>query len=327
MCLWFLILTALLLPCASSLALKKHGTKNVRDTVRDIHHHQQQHHQHHCADTANVNISRRNALMLGGSIGSSTFLFPPVAVAANDEQQNQLKLSDLLTSLQKVPTFCIVNSKNGAAYMLYKPGEGFAKGYAFFDYSGAQAVLTNAQETAEKGGYGDVWKDATLTSIPADIAARLTLAPRQRTSQKDTTPGATSTSILSFVPSEKERNSAMKMEKSFKEQGKCPVFYLSEFRDDNGKQLLYFNAKTLIEDWNKQSGVENGESNAERKIPPRIQVLDLVTIFQYVLRGRASELPFSTNGAVFVPEAEALKKAADLKAAGMATYNTERMIV
>ena len=60
---------------------------------------------------------------------------------------------------------------------------------------------------AKEKGYADVWEGATVTTIPLDIAVRLSLKKRQRTSQKtqvlDTLlmviPGAVRTNVVVLV--------------------------------------------------------------------------------------------------------------------------------
>lgn len=93
-------------------------------------------------------------------------------------------INALLDRLHDIPTFCIV-SPQGAAYMVYKSEQNMAVGYAFATFRGALAVLSDAQRTAAEKGYSEVWKDATITTIPLDIAVRLSLKKRSRTSQKD----------------------------------------------------------------------------------------------------------------------------------------------
>jgi len=67
--------------------------------------------------------------------------------------------------------------------MVFKNDQAMAVGYAFTTFSGALAVLGDAQRNAkEKGYYESVWKDATITTIPLDIAVRLALKKKKRTS-------------------------------------------------------------------------------------------------------------------------------------------------
>ena len=249
----------------------------------------------------------------------------PTSVQATEtsttsSDENTLTVQTILQALRTVPTFCIVNDE-GAAYMLYKPNEGFAKGYAFMTYEGADAVLKDALVTAEKGGYSNTWSTATVTVVPADIAMRLTLQPRERTSQKD----QKSSSILFLIPGASDREAALQIDKSkFSDQGKVPIFYLDTYRNDQGVLPLYFNPRDLIADWQRSTDADSST------IPPRIQVIDLVTLFGLVVRGRATEVPavLRNNPLVFVPNAEAVQKAKELQRSGnLAPYKLDRMIV
>jgi hypothetical protein len=270
-------------------------------------------------DRTRPNVSRRDSFMIG-SAAATAFLAPLASNAAESttEEASSLTVANILQGLRSIPTFCIVNAE-GAAYMLYKPGEGFAKGYAFVTYEGASVVLKDAIETAEKGGYADTWKTATVTTIPADIAMRLTLQPRQRTSQKD----QTASTVLFLIPGASDRDAAVQMDRKFNDQGKVPLFYFDGFKRPNGSFPMFLNPLDLVDAWKKQ---QDSDSTA---IPPRIRVIDLVTLFQYVLRGRADELPAAirTKQLVFVPTAEMLAKADELKAKGLVPYKLDRMVV
>ena len=316
-------------------------------------------------------VSRRNALFVGSTVATITtvgnLIFPSICIgattsvgtstsfassssssttnmllaAAEQDQQKQeqqgVQAQELLQSLRSVPTFCLVNSE-GAAYMLYKQGRSgtFAKGYAFTTFSGALAVLGDAKRTAEKEGYEQVWKDATVTTIPADIAIRLIFQPRERTSQKD---GIKANSDISLVPGAQERDAAIQLDDKFQDQSKVPLFYFDGLRLKDGSIPLYFNPRDLLQEWKQQQQQQqNGndmEKTATTLIPPRIQVVDLVNMFQYVLRGRGNEVPVlsssssSSSGGkiVFVPSTEAVEVANDLKRKGLVPYKTDRMII
>ena len=203
--------------------------------------------------------------------------------------------------------------------MLYKADQGFAKGYAFLTYEGADVVLKDALQTAEKGGYADTWKTATITTIPADIALRLTLQPRQRQSQRE----QSANSVLFLIPGAADRDAALQIDKNkFKDQGKVPLFYLETFRNDQGALPLYFNPRDLVQDWQRRTGSTDA-------VPPRIQCIDLVTMFGYVVRGRAAELPpiLQSNDLAFVPNAQVVKKAKELQTAGLVPYKLDQMMI
>ena len=141
-------------------------------------------------------ISRRDALLLGPSIAVTSSLALPRASCAAATTSEATTVPELLTRLKGVPTFCIVN-KDGAAYMIVKADERIAKGYAFTTYQGAKVVLEDAQKTATEKGYGELWQDATITTIPADAAVRLSLTKKERISQKE----QSLDTILSVIPS------------------------------------------------------------------------------------------------------------------------------
>lgn len=74
----------------------------------------------------------------------------------------------------------------------------------------------------------------------------------------------------------------------------------------------------LVAAWNRQH--PGGEP-----LPP-VQVIDLVGVFENMLRGRANNYLPSTN-LVFVPNEETLLVARELKSKGLAPYNPDRMII
>jgi hypothetical protein len=143
-------------------------------------------------------ICRRDAFLVGpaAAVAAIATALPRASQAASTETNGITSVPELLSRIRVVPTFCIVDP-NGAAYMLVKQDERMAKGYAFTTFSGAKIVLEDAQKTATEKGYGEVWQDATITTIPADAAIRLSLTKKERFSQKD----QSLDSILSIIPS------------------------------------------------------------------------------------------------------------------------------
>lgn len=274
------------------------------------------------SDAASLSSS---CVRLAALVASATLAALPGAGAVQAAETtassslSTLTVQSILQALRNVPTFCIVNDQ-GAAYMLYKANEGFAKGYAFLTYDGADVVLKDALTTAEKGGYAETWKTATITTIPADIALRLTLQPRKRQSQRE----QSANSVLFLIPGAADREAAMEMDRiKFQEQGKVPLFYLETFRNDAGALPLYFNPRDLVQDWQRQS------TGDDKAIPPRIQVIDLVTMFGFVVRGRTAELPaiVQSNPLAFVPHGENVQKAKELQAAGLVPYKLDQMMI
>ena len=261
--------------------------------------------------------SRRKTLSMIGSVSSVTMLLPTESQAATPED-DVVTLEGLTKSLRSVPTFCIVGS-DGSAYMLYKPGDtGYARGFAFTTFPGALAVLGDAQRAAEKGGYSDIWKGATITTIPADIAVRLALQPRDRSNQRN---DQKYTSIIGVIPGIDERDAALKLDDKYKKDGsKVPLFYFDNYKLDNGSTPLYFNPQALVDDWKARQ-----QSDSDQ-IPPRIRVIDLVALTQYVLKGRSNELPFRGN-LVFVPTKETMEMAKKIREDGAVPYQMDRMII
>jgi hypothetical protein len=159
--------------------------------------------------------SMAQALLVGGTAWSASFhparasavvvvvvepvAPPPSAALSSNEQVNAL-----LQKLHDIPTFCIVRSDTGAAYMAYQSDLNMAIGYAFATFPGALAVLKDAQSAAQQKGYFETWEMATITTIPLDIAVRLALKKRSRTSQKSQSldtllqviPGAVRTNVV-----------------------------------------------------------------------------------------------------------------------------------
>jgi hypothetical protein len=261
--------------------------------------------------TSNTNhrmttTSRRELLLIGTAL--PVLLSMPSPAAAEDSTTQSL-----LDSLRSVPTFCLVNPE-GAAYVNVKSGDPIAKGYAFLTFSAATAVLGDAQRAAEKGGYADMWKDATITVIPADIAVRLALQPNKRTSQKD----VVASTLLNIIPGTEEREAAVRIDRKLSEQGNVPVFYLEDFKNADGSIPFYFNKSELLAEWKTQKG--------EGTTPPKPKVIDLMVAFQYVLRKRIDELPILHNKIVFVPSKEAVEISNELKTRGLVPYKTDQMV-
>jgi hypothetical protein len=251
------------------------------------------------------NARRRGLLSSVFSVATTISLQARASIAA------PLTTSDLLSQLQRVPTFCIVNSE-GAAYMVVKRNEGIAVGYAFLSFEGALAVLADAQRAAEKGGYADLWKDATITTIPADIAIRLALKSSKRYSQKE----QDLNTLLNMIPGADDREDALLYDKKFKDQGKVPLFYFDGLQLDDGSTPAYFTKKELITEWVKQ--------HPDVKTTPKVQLLDLVDTFQYVLRGRSDEIPANL---LIVPNDKSIELAKELKKKGLAPYKVDRMVI
>jgi hypothetical protein len=261
--------------------------------------------------TSNANhrmmtTSRRELLLIGAAL--PVLLSRPSLATADDST-----VQSLLDSLHSVPTFCLVNPQ-GAAFVNIKQDDPIAKGYAFLTFSGALAVLGDAQRAAEEGGYADLWKDATITVIPADIAVRLALQPNKRTSQKD----VTASTLLDIIPGADEREYAVRFDRKLADQGKVPVFYVDDLKYADGSIPFYFNSNELLAEWKAQKG--------EGATPPKPKALDLIAAFQYVLRKRIDELPILHNKIVFIPSQVEVELSNELKTRGLAPYKADRIV-
>lgn len=84
---------------------------------------------------------------------------------------------------------------------------------------------------------------------------------------------------------------------------------------------MYFSRLDLIAAWNQ-------DHSAGTPLPS-VKTLDLVGLFEGILRGRANAMPCPTaQQMVFVPNAESVAVAKEMKVrGGLASYNPGKMIV
>jgi hypothetical protein len=227
---------------------------------------------------------------------------------AADDTSSSNTINDLMPRLKRVPTFCIVNSQ-GVPFMAVKMQDRMAKGYAFTSFEAALVVLADAQRAAQEGGYAEVWKDATVTFIPMDVAMRLALQKRERSSQKDISLG----SVLELIPTADDRQNGLNIDKfAFRDQGHVPLFYL----DGEDETEMYFEKAALLAEWNRKH---------PKLPPPTVKVMDLVYAFEAALRGYTDKLP---PNMVFVPSEDALAAVKELKSRGTVTpYKLDEMII
>ena len=202
--------------------------------------------------------------------------------------------------------------------MVINQSERMAKGYAFTSMEGAVIVLRDAQKTAKEGGYGEVWKDATIVTVPMDIAVRLALQKRDRYSERGQT---TLASILNIIPTNENRDEAIQINKgAFQDQGKTPLFYIdSDDAVGTTTMPMYFNRQMLVQEWTAQ--------NPGQALPP-VKALELTYILEAALRGYANKLP--NNGNVsFVADPEQVNIAKQLRSKGLdlTMYKMDQMIV
>jgi hypothetical protein len=289
-------------------------------------------------------ISRRTALrnhariaMSLGAITSSTMSTTVPSLAAPDATQSATNdvINQLFDQLHTIPTFCIVSSKTGAAYMIYKQDLNMGIGYAFMTYTGALAVLKDAQQNAIQKGYGDIWTNATITTIPLDVAVRLTLKKRSRMSTKE----QSLDTLLMLIPGADDRLDGIAIDKSrFQDQGRVPLFYVAN--DDSSKdnnidaKVFYFNRQDLVAEWienERQQERSTGKNDKQSQLPA-IKAIDLVGIFESLLlgrnvKGKVSNLLLSSSKFRFVPNLENVAIAQEMKARGLSPYNPNKMIL
>lgn len=113
----------------------------------------------------------------------------------------------------------------------------------------------------------------------------------------------------------------MAIDGRFKDQGKVPLFYVDTSKDGMGKSNdevvdVFFTRKDLLADWKRR--------NLGQSLPP-VKAIDLMGIFENILRGRMEYLP--TTNLNFVPIEESLEAATEMKFRGLAPYNPGRMII
>jgi hypothetical protein len=223
-------------------------------------------------------------------------------------------LTTMLSRVRGVPVFCIVNTQ-GVPFMVIKQQQGMARGYAFTSMEGAVIVLDDAQKTAKAGGYADIWADATIVTLPGDIAVRLALQNRERTPTRGKT---NLDSTIDIIPTSQNRDDALLIDKrTFQEQGKTPLFYVDGLQAADGSLPLFVQTSRLINTWMQQ---RPGEA-----LPP-IQATDMVYIFEAALRGYDQKIPNGGNVS-FVADPEQVKIANELRSQGLTMYKFDQMIV
>lgn len=130
-----------------------------------------------------------------------------------------------------------------------------------------------------------------------------------------------------------DRQDAMAMDGRFKDQGKVPLFYSTELATEEGdepKELpVYFRRKDLVNEWNRRYPGEPLPSSS-------VRVIDLLGIFEAILRGRYDSLSFvkssSEDGQTplplrFMPSPDDVLVFQELKSRGLAPYDPSRMII
>ena len=263
-------------------------------------------------------------------------------------------INQLLDQLRGIPTFCIVSNTTGAAYMIYKRDLNMGIGYAFLTYDGAVTVLNEAQQNAIQKGYtNNIWTNATITTLPLDVAVRLTLKKRNRVAvnnrNNDTNQVQSLDTLLQIIPGADERFDGLAIDKErFQDQGRVPLFYVLNDHNDNNninneastKTVFYLNRKDLIRDWTTQQQSPAAASNTTTL--PKVGAIDLIGIFESLLLGRAvpgkigsstghlfpTTTTTTTPQVEFIGKTESIAMAKALKTNGPFTpYNPNQMIL
>ena len=236
----------------------------------------------------------------------------PASAASTSTSTSAVTPQELLARSRRVPCFAIVD-KEGVPYVIVDKKTGFGTGYFFLTFSGALSVLGDAEKRAKEEGNEKVWEGARITTVPLDIALRLTLKKVERVGQND----IKRETISDILPGMDEREAASKLDKSgrFDEQGSVPVFYAEEgLEADDGTTPAYLSTATLVADWNRIYG--------EQKPLPTIKVVDLLDVFQSAMRGSAKLNPS------FVPTEESIEVVKELQARKLnVPYKADQMVM
>jgi len=214
---------------------------------------------------------------------------------------------DLLAKMRPIPTFAIVDAV-GVPYLIAEKQGGGATGYFFTTFSSAMKVLNDAKKDSQEKGYEDTWKDATITTVPLDVAIRLVFKKVKRKAQND----VELETIGDIIPSADDLNSADKIDPSgrYKQQGSVPLFYAAGLDiplsgQEEIQRPLYFHRSDLLRDWAARNpGMP----------PPTIQVIDLVNAFRVVLKTGTETGADALRNAVFIPDDNTLAAAKELRA-------------
>jgi hypothetical protein len=210
--------------------------------------------------------------------------------------------------------FCIVNTQ-GIPFMVIKQQEGMARGYAFTSLEGAVIVLSDAQKAAKAGGYADIWADATIVTLPGDIAVRLALQKRSRTPTRG---NSNLDSTVEIIPTSENRNDALLIDKrAFQEQGKMPLFYIDGLQEVDGSLPLFLQKSRLVNTWMER---RPGEAM------PLIKATDMAYVFEAALRGYEQKIPNGGNVS-FIADPEQVQNAKELRSQGLTMYKLDQMIV
>ena len=261
-------------------------------------------------------IDRRSLLgrPLAAAAASLSVAVAPLSASAADASTTTSAVTpqDLLARLRRVPCFAIVD-KDGIPYIIVDQKTRFGTGYFFLTFRGALAVLGEAQQKAKAEGYEKVWEGARITTVPMDIAVRLSLKKVERFGQNN----LKLDTIADILPGMEERDDALKLDRSgrFNEQGSCPLFYVEEGMEaEDGSLPTYFSTATLVADWDRIYG--------GKKPLPAVKVVDLLDLFQSAMKGKARLNPS------FVATEESVDVVKELQSRSLnVPYKADRMVM
>ena len=263
-------------------------------------------------------IDRRSLLSrpLAAAAASLSVAVAPLSASAADASTgtatSAVTPQDLLARLRRVPCFAIVD-KDGIPYIIVDQKTRFGTGYFFLTFRGALTVLGDAQQKAKAEGYEKVWEGARITTVPMDIAVRLSLKKVERSGQNN----LKLDTIADILPGMEERDDALKLDRSgrFNEQGSCPLFYVEEGMEaEDGSLPTYFSTATLVADWDRIYG--------GKKPLPAVKVVDLLDLFQSAMKGKARLNPS------FVASEESVDVVKELQSRSLnVPYKADRMVM
>ena len=246
-----------------------------------------------------------------------------VALAASSERM--VSGEEVARRLRKVPTFAIVDG-NGTPFATYSKTEGTATGYFFTTYEGATYVLEDARKAfaeAKEAGKPteDSWGDSQIVSVSLAQALQLSVK-KQSNIIRNNINNQTVTTYYQILPGAEELSFAMKLEKiksstksvRYSERGRVPLFYSplltlpSPSNENEVVQPMYFSAKDLIVEWDKQQ-----QSSANPQKIPSVEVRELTEIFYAMLKPGGEDQ--SVKNMVFMATSTSLEKVKELSSA------------
>jgi hypothetical protein len=249
-------------------------------------------------------FTHRRKLLEDCTIIFGSTLFPLTTSShpshATVPQSNLLSVDDIAELLHSTPTFCLVDP-DGVPYMVVGE-DAKVTGYFFTSFMEAQRVLqlakqsaTQAIKIAKQRGEDDVednpWTKARISTVPLDTAVTLVYKSNRAKGIYFKVAAAVDDINDALLVSGQEDLP----------EGKVPLFYYEEFKDDNGKFPLYFRKRELELAWSK----------ANQSTSPELLVTELFSVLGEMVRpttGNAKEDEEIRN-VVLVPPKESESRA------------------